>query len=460
MPDSVGVRNFVLGAPLRLLPELPLVLHPFKNDQIERIGRSAGTEAIWQETLGEADNHLVTVLLRQSLGSAHKNWANTKAMRYSLTRPVRGSWRGRGAALAAQRIGRVFGSKSGIHALERIYHYWTQRSEEYFYYLELFKRRRPKVLLCTAQEAPEVLASVLAAKSLGITTVAFIVSWDNLTSKSRISAPFDHYLVWGDQMRSDLMAFYPEVRASQIHIGGSPQFDWYADRSLLQSRQDFCRQLGADPARPLVCYSGGDLDTCPEDPGHVRILMELIRAGLVQGSPQVILRPSPADDGSRYKEVLASYPELVYSPPRWQKVIFRNRTRSVPKIEDVHLLANLTYHSDVNVNLASTMTLDFSINDTPVVNIGFDVNKTPNGKGSLCDHYYTWDHYLPVITLRAARLARSPEELAQAISNYLRDPSLDREGRRRLVQMQLGVPVGQSSSNLAERLKTLAGLPS
>jgi hypothetical protein len=125
----------------------------------------------------------------------------------------------------------------------------------------------------------------------------------------------------------------------------------------------------------------------------------------------------------------------------------------------VHFLANLTYHSDVNVNVASTMTLDFSINDTPVVNIGFDVSKTRNGEPSLCDHYYSWDHYRPVITLGAARLARSPEELAQAISNYLRDPSLDREGRRRLVQMQLGVPVGQSSANLAERLKALAGLP-
>jgi len=305
-----------------------------------------------------------------------------------------------------------------------------------------------------------VLAAVLAAKSLEIPTVAFIVSWDNLTSKSRIAAPFDHYLVWGDQMRNDLLKFYPEVRPSQISTAGSPQFDWYADRGSLQSRQDFCRQLGLDPSRPLVCYSGGDLDTCPEDPQHVRILMELIRAGRVEGSPQVILRPSPADDGSRYKEVLASYPELAYSPPRWQKLTFRRGTRSVPQIEDMHLLANLTYHSDVNVNLASTMTLDFSINDTTVVNIGFDVRATPSGERSLCDHYYAWDHYRPVIALGAARLARSPEELAQSISNYLRDPSLDREGRRRLVQMQLGIPVGQSSSRLAERLKDLAGLTS
>ena len=38
----------------------------------------------------------------------------------------------------------------------------------------------------------------------------------------------------------------------------------------------------------------------------------------------------------------------------------------------MQFLANLTHHADLNVNLASTMTLDFAIHDKPVVNVAFD----------------------------------------------------------------------------------------
>ncbi len=40
--------------------------------------------------------------------------------------------------------------------------------------------------------------------------------------------------------------------------------------------------------------------------------MEHIRTGRIQGNPQVLLRPSPADDGQRYAEVRRDYPELIY----------------------------------------------------------------------------------------------------------------------------------------------------
>ena len=87
---------------------------------------------------------------------------------------------------------------------------------------------------------------------------------------------------------------------------GTPQFEPYADPGLLWPREEFFRRIGADPARPLICYSGGDAGTCPEDPEHVRVLMELVRAGRIEGHPQVLVRPVPVDDGKRYADVRAA----------------------------------------------------------------------------------------------------------------------------------------------------------
>ncbi|GIU73207.1 MAG: hypothetical protein KatS3mg004_0294 [Bryobacteraceae bacterium] len=108
------------------------------------------------------------------------------------------------------------------------------------------------------------------------------------------------------------------------------------------------------------------------------------------------------------------------------------------------------------MNVASTMTLDFALRDRPVVNVAFDVAE--RGGWRVWDEYYQFDHYRPVVELGAARVARSPEELAAHVNAYLRDPSLDREGRRRLVELEVGVPVGQASARVVEALGRIAGV--
>jgi hypothetical protein len=183
--------------------------------------------------------------------------------------------------------------------------------------------------------------------------------------------------------------------------------------------------------------------------------MELVRRGAVKDRPQVLLRPCPVDDGSRYNAVRKAYPELIYAAPRWEPPPDGEWLRWTPLPEDIQFLANLTYYADVNVNLASTMTLDFSIRNKPVVNIAFDVADPPLANIPLWDHYYQWEHYQPVVRLGAARFARSVADLAAHINAYLENPALDSEGRCHLVNLQVGVPVGKSTEAIVETLRRI-----
>jgi len=122
----------------------------------------------------------------------------------------------------------------------------------------------------------------------------------------------------------------------------------------------------------------------------------------------------------------------------------------------VRFLANLTHYADLNVNLASTMTLDFAIHNRPIVNIAFDVASPPPFGKPLWDYYYRFEHYRPVVELGAARFARSPEELAEHVNAYLTDPSLDSDNRRRLVEFEVSLPLGRSSQRIVEVLETVA----
>jgi hypothetical protein len=98
------------------------------------------------------------------------------------------------------------------------------------------------------------------------------------------------------------------------------------------------------------------------------------------------------------------------------------------------------------------------LRDKPVVNVAFDVADPPLFGLPLWEHHYRFEHYRPVITLGAARFARSPDELARHVDAYLADPSLDREGRERLVSLQVGQPVGRSSPRIVETLDMLASV--
>jgi hypothetical protein len=277
-----------------------------------------------------------------------------------------------------------------------------------------------------------------------------------LSSKGRIVAPFDHYFVWSKTMKGELLKYYPQTSPDNIHIVGTPQFDPYGDASLLWDRKEFFQRIGGDPARPLICFSGGDAETCPEDPEHVRILLEQIRDGRIKKQPQVLVRPSPVDDGARYENVRAKFPELIFCPPAWFHTLRNDWTRVIPKPEDVQFLVNLAHHSDMNINLGSTMTLDFGLHDKPVVNVAFDVADPPVFGMPVYDYYYNYEHFRPVVEFGASRIAKTAEMLPGHINAYLDNPALDREGRRKLVEMHVDVPPGESSDRTVEALAKIA----
>ena len=84
-----------------------------------------------------------------------------------------------------------------------------------------------------------------------------------------------------------------------------------------------------------------------------------------------------------------------------------------------------------------------------MVNLGFDVDPSRN----LTPRYYSFDHYRPVVEMGAARVARDPSHLAEIVSDYLADPSIDRDGRADFVDHELRVRPGDSVLAIAEALR-------
>ena len=456
VPDGISVRNFVLG---KFLNEMSLRFRPHVFHNIPEAilphyqsGTPDGVE--WHGLVPYEETRLATVL-KSTLEYAHMYHANTHAMRRAFARPIQGSARAQLFVRTSRLLGRAGAALGGMQTLEGLHCRMVARSPETLRYREILASVQAEVLFSCSQRPGMVLPAVLAAQAMGIPAVAFVFSWDHLTTKGRIAAPFDQYLVWSEHMGKELTHYYPQVSWDNIHIVGTPQFDPYADRSLLWTREEFCRRVGADPARKLICYSGGDIATCPEDPQHLEALIRHVRSGCIRGNPEVLLRPVPVDSGARYEDVCRRYPEIKHLRPQWIHAVPGDWRRVLPTKEDVQFLANLTHHVDVNVNLGSTMTLDFGLHDRPVVNVAFDCADPPVFGMPVWDYYYNYEHLRPIVELGASRIARTREQLADQVNAYLEDPGLDRQGRRRLAGLQVGIPAGESSQCIVDTLERI-----
>jgi len=459
VPDGVGFRNFVFGKFLAEANKVSRIhlFHLMEDENLPHEVSRRNNSVKWHKLLPFIERPM-PFLLRQTLMAAQRNWVDTPPNRAALNEPIRGSIRRRSAIGLARRVGRATASPKWMRRIEQAHSSVVGRSIEVDHFRQVFQAIRPNVVFSSNQNPLFVIAPVLAAKQLGIPTATFIFSWDNLSTKGRIAAPFDHFLVWSEHMQEELRRFYPDVCADRIHVIGTPQFEPYADKTLLWSRAEFCRRVGADPIKQLICFSGGDAEVSKADHLHLRTLMQLIRAGEVRGEPQVLLRPAPSDRAERYESVRSDFPELIYAPPAWvrAKSPYGEYFGLTPSAEDVQFLANLTHHADLNINFASTMTLDFAIHDKPVINVVFEVSDPPLFGTSMWEFVRGFGHYSPVAQLGAARFAHTVDQLKAHINAYLSDPALDRAGRRRFVDLEVGAPIGQSSERIIHVLQQFA----
>ena len=119
------------------------------------------------------------------------------------------------------------------------------------------------------------------------------------------------------------------------------------------------------------------------------------------------------------------------------------------KADVIHLASTLKY-SDLIINVSSTLVIEAAIFDTPIINIGFDGYQNKSYLESVRRYYDYYTHYLNIIKSGGVKIAKSPGELISLINQYLENPSLDKEGRKRIVQEQLWKFDGKSAERVAE----------
>ncbi|PKP12271.1 MAG: hypothetical protein CVU08_11345 [Bacteroidetes bacterium HGW-Bacteroidetes-3] len=320
-------------------------------------------------------------------------------------------------------------------------------------YLKLLKEDQPTHVFFTHQRPPFLAPFLYAAKQLKLQTSTFIFSWDNLASKGRMLGTFDHFLVWSELMKAELLYFYPSVKEDNVKVVGTPQFEPYVIPKYETTKDDFLKKFQLETNKKVVCYSCADVSIGKNDPVVIAAITNAIRSKAIKSEVQLLVRTSPAEDDARFKSIREEFPEIVWNVPKWT-LTRENHAESwsqrVPNEEDIKDLRAILEYADLNVNMCSTMSLDFMLFDKPVINtvFGNETNGLYNDQ-----RFLNYDHYKKVVESGAVTIAKNERELIDQINESLANPTQRTKQRKAMIDLQISKELVGTSKRIAETLR-------
>lgn len=197
------------------------------------------------------------------------------------------------------------------------------------------------------------------AKAAGLRLVSWVFSWDNPMKDNEFLVDADHYLVWNEENRRDLVRYHA-IPADRIHIVGPSQFDVYLEMRKLP------RPTDPEPYILYACAVGLDQHLDQE----IRMILK-IREIMDRLDPALPLwvRPYPFRlDRTFGYDALRNRPgiKLLDFGELKDNRIMVNRGELEQKWHQIRNARGL-------INFGSTLGLEASFTDTPIVQIGFSL---------------------------------------------------------------------------------------
>jgi FkbM family methyltransferase len=304
------------------------------------------------------------------------------------------------------------------------------------------REQKPDVILVSplVQRGSEYQVDyVKGAHDLGIPVAVLPFSWDNLTNKGLMRVIPDRVLVWNQTQKDEAVGLHG-VPHDRVSICGAWRFDQFFAMKPRTTKEEFCRLLTLDPARPLISYLCSSEFTSANEMDFVR---EWIRA--IRRSPDAVLRSCGL--------MIRPYPDHVraWSEADWSE--FKNvavvpgalfgQSRDASWGDQV--LYDTLHHSSAVVGLNTSAMIEAAILSKPVHTIL--VKQFRGGQADTLHFHYFLNVNGGLLSV-AKDLKRHCEQLVRSVNApaaraeksdrfieaFVRPQGLDRESTPRVVE--------------------------
>lgn len=453
LPDGIGLRNFAFTQFPDLAAEKGLDITYWNNTpfDLQNMGYP-------EYKINAAKPHVLTDFFKRARKQIELNHRVRKSgdavyAKYSFPLSHR-NLKASAKSHSVNVLTKMFDSERGLRYVRKIVKKLERSTAYYKQSIETLKKEKPAIVFCTNQRPLLAIAPMVAAQDLGIPTVAFIFSWDNLP-KATMIIEADYYFVWSDHMKKELLHYYSYINENQVFVTGTPQFESHFDRSLLVSKADFFSEYGLDPDTKYICYSGDDVTTSPNDPRYLSDTADAVRKLNQNGQKiGIVFRRCPVDFSKRFDEVLEKNKDIIIPiAPKWESL--GEKWNSVlPTKADLILQMNTIAHTEFVINLGSSMVFDFITFGKPCIYLNYDTDNCPIPEWTV-KKIYNYIHFRSMPDKEAVIWVNKPEEMQSKIANLLRDNSITLKKAADWFEKINQHPVNKASNRILDGLQSI-----
>jgi hypothetical protein len=247
-----------------------------------------------------------------------------------------------------------------------------------------------------------------AAHSLGIPTIGYVNSWDNLTSKGTVHVVPDVYIVWNEPIAQEAVELH-DLPARSIRVTGAPHVDRVFTMRPTVGADVIRQQMGCAPDRPYVVFLCSSRTLIASEVELVTRLADALARRFPSGAPTLVVRPHPTnpDPWNDYTHPgVAVHPrsgDQADSPASWQDYF------------------NQLAHASCVFGLNTTAFLEAVVADRPCLTMVTDEFWPSQGRTGHFRHLLKGD-FLEV--------SRDAGEVAERVALILDGADEKRDGRR------------------------------
>lgn len=459
VPDGVGIRNYLYS---NLINEL--VAKGFEIQLYHKVSQAA-LEEIENTNKNILKKHIKLPNFKESfyLRLLRESSAYARLLFFSKTlknESIKYFWSKKNKSLklkAFYKFCELLGwllslNYSFIRIFENQYEKKIKSTVSYKNALQDLKKIKPDYILNLHQRAPITSPVIVAAKTLGIKNSTVIFSWDNVP-KGRLICRFQTYYVWSQLMKDQLCLLYREITPKDVFVVGSPQFEFHKREEFRLTKEVFFKEYNLDVNKKTICFSGDDVKTSPFDQYFLSDLCESLEKFPENERPQIIFRRCPVDFSDRFNKVIEKYKNIItVINPDWkvEKDSDKNSFSLVyPSFNDLKLLVNTCLHSDLVINLGSTMAHDFAVHNKPCLYLNYNPKKD---KFWSVSNIYKFEHFRSMKELNTVGWVNQKSDFYPLIKKALGEPNLVGKDRNIWLQKIINHPLENNATLLAETI--------
>ena len=272
-----------------------------------------------------------------------------------------------------------------------------------FYFDQLISKSRPDIVIFTWPYRASNLSLASICKRHGVKTIASVLGIDNITTKERMLNLFDHYWVWSDYMKEQLLEYYSYLNKNDIYTVGPIQYNGL----LNYSTSELCNVYSEGGNRINILFCLGSPNLIQEH--HVLIeLLSFIKKENLEKFFLVLVRPHPGfNDNPEHIEMLKN----IIS--KFDNFCVLQNVSHIINDEFMIQWSSAIYYANIVMACSSTILIDSIINKKKTININFSTNEINNS--IIKNDVSKWIHNIDMMRYLPVKNINSIEELKEVI---------------------------------------------